>query len=202
MAIRETEFEVDGRSQLTLGPGDEGKLLGAEEYAAAIYDEPWTYERIHGRLAVMSPEGRDHARKSAPWRDRLGAYALAHPDIVEVVVSQAWVVIDADNDRIGDIGVYLVRPDRAMNLPDQPPDLMFEIVSPGAANERRDYVEKRHDYHRAGIREYVIIDRFRRTVTVLTLAPDGYEERVLTMEDMYETPLLPGFSVRLAEVLG
>ncbi len=45
---------------------------------------------------------------------------------------------------------------------------MFEIVSSEAKDRRRDYVEKQADYHRVGVREYVIIDRFDRKVTVFT----------------------------------
>jgi hypothetical protein len=43
-------------------------------------------------------------------------------------------------------------------------------------------------------------DRFRRTVTVLTFAPNGYEERILTVDQVYESPLLPDLSIRLSEV--
>jgi Uma2 family endonuclease len=78
---------------------------------------------------------------------------------------------------------------------------MFEIVSPGRESHDRDYVEKRADYYRIGVREYVIIDRFVRRVTVLTHSPGGYEERVLTPPDTYTSPLLPGLVIPLAEVL-
>ncbi len=45
--------------------------------------------------------------------------------------ASAWVRPDDDHDRIGDIGVYLVHEGRELDIPGQPPDLMFEIVSPG-----------------------------------------------------------------------
>jgi Uma2 family endonuclease len=102
---------------------------------------------------------------------------------------------------MADIGVYLGGPLSALNIPDQVPDLVFEIVSPGKANRRRDYVEKRADYEKLGVREYVIIDRFDRKVTVLTLGEGGYVEQVLTPTDIYRSPLLPGFEVNLAEVM-
>jgi Uma2 family endonuclease len=186
---------------LILGKQDEGRPVTADEFATALFDEPWTYERAHGRLVVMSPEGTGHVTKASPWRDRLGAYNLAHPGIISVVTSQAWVRIDTDNDRIGDIGVYLVHEGRTLAIPGDPPDLIYEVVSPGRRNRQRDYVEKRADYHRVGVREYVIIDPAERRVTVLTHDAGGYHEQVLTMTDTYRTPLLPGFEVVLAEVL-
>ena len=42
---------------------------------------------------------------------------------------------------------------------------------------------------------------FDKTITVLTLAEGAYTEQVLTPADVYRTPLLPGFEVRLDEVL-
>ena len=77
-----------------------------------------------------------------------------------------------------------------MNIPDQVPDLIFEFVSPSKADRVRDYVEKRADYQRAGVREYVIVDRFEKKVTVLTLVDGIYQERVLSVGDTYETLLL------------
>jgi hypothetical protein len=38
-------------------------------------------------------------------------------------------------------------------------------------------------------------------VSILTLVEAGYDEQVLTPSDVYRPPLLPGFGVRLAEVL-
>ena len=81
------------------------------------------------------------------------------------------------------------------------PDLVFEFVSKGKKNRRRDYVEKRAQYEKHGVREYVIVDRFDKKVTVLTLIEGGYQEHVLTPTEVYRSPLLPGFEVRLAEIL-
>lgn len=183
---------------LTLGKLDDGRPTTAEEFANAIYDEPWTYERVDGRLVVMSPEGTGHVIQSEPWLMGLFVYKSAHPEFAMRIVSQAWIHVDEDNTRIADIGVYLTA---VLDIPDQVPDLVYEIVSPGKASRRRDYVEKRAQYEKLGVREYVIIDRFDGKVTVLTLGEGGYAEHVLTPADVYRSPLLPGFEVRLAEAL-
>ena len=186
--------------QIELGPLDAGRSVSSAEFALAFFEEPYQYERVAGRLEVMSPDGWEHVETSEPWRDYLGAYRLAHPEIVRRVTSQAWVRIDADNDRIGDIGVYLMRDPLPARTPDLVPDLIFEFVSPSRADRRRDYIEKRADYQRVGVREYIIVDRFDRQVTVLTLQDGRYAERVIQADGTYESPLLPGFAVPLAGI--
>jgi Uma2 family endonuclease len=190
------------QAHLILGPEDDGRLVSSAEFAGAEFREPWKYERVEGRLVVMAPDGYQRHRSSKPWRDQLVVYELNHPDIVQDVFSQPWVRVDDANDRIGDIGVYLVAKQPMPEPPDRPPDLMFEIVSPGREARERDYVQKRAEYHRYGIREYVVIDRFAQRVTVLTHTPEGYAERVLTSSDVYATPLLPGLAIPLGEVFG
>jgi len=190
--------ELDTEAGLRLRQRDHGRPTSADEFAAAEFDEPWTYERVDGRLVVMSPEGTGHVIQSNPWLKGLYIYSSQHPEVAMWIVSQAWVHVDEKNTRIADIGVYLVRD---LNIPEQVPDLVFEIVSPGKASRRRDYVEKRAQYEKLDVREYVIIDRFDGKVTVLTLGEAGYTEAVFTPTDVYRSPLLPGFEVDLAEVL-
>ena len=192
-----TGTEVDSEAAHTLGPLDAGRSVSSAEFASAFFEEPYQYERVAGRLEVMSPEGKDHVRTSTPWLTRLCAYSLAHPDRVQAVVPSPWVRIDGETERIGDIGVYLGGLLDDLNLPDQAPDLIFEFVSPSRADRRRDYIEKRADYQRVGVREYIIVDRFDRQVTVLTLQVGRYAERVIPADGTYEYPLMPGFALAL-----
>ena len=148
----------------------------------------------------MAPDGGDHVEAVDPWLERLMAYRIHHRDVVEMVVPNAWVRVDEGADRIGDVGVYLAGGPGARRIPDRVPELMFEVVSPGRASRERDYVEKRADYERLGVKEYVVVDRFAKRVTVLTLGPGGYRERVLTAADVYASPLLPGLEVAVSEV--
>jgi Uma2 family endonuclease len=191
-----------GQTILHLGRGDDGRPLTAEEFAEATFDEPWKYERVGGRLVVMYPDSEAHDASSDPWRDRLIFYMWAHRPIVEQVATEAWLFLKDQIDRVADIAVYL-RPTGGHSPPPRPgrvPELVFEIVSPSSSDRTRDYVEKRGEYFEFGVREYVIIDRFDRKVTVLSHEPDGYAERVLTGSDVYESPLLPGFRVPLNDV--
>jgi Uma2 family endonuclease len=188
------------QTTLRLGRADDGRLVSAEEFADADYDEPWGYERVDGRLVVMAPPGHGHQEASFPWENRLHVYCANHPEVVRYVLAQPWVRPDGSNDRIGDFGVYLAETCGGLEIPDRVPDIMFEVVSGATKDRHRDYVEKRVDYYRCGIREYIVIDRFRRTVTVFTLEADGYAERVLTVEGVYESPMLPGLLIPLSAV--
>jgi Uma2 family endonuclease len=59
---------------------------------------------------------------------------------------------------------------------------------------------KRQEYLQAGIREYWIFERFRRTLTVVSNAPGGATEQVIVEGATYEPPLLPGFVLRLKDL--
>ena len=105
-----TDHDSATAARLRLGPGDHGRPVTDEEFAEADYAEPWKYERVEGRLVVMSPEGKDHVgprralalspRRSTRWAIRITS---------RMVKSEAWVRIPGGTDRIGDIGVYLGR---------------------------------------------------------------------------------------------
>ena len=80
------------------------------------------------------------------------------------------------------------------------PDIAVEILS---SDRNRDLVRKRRIYAEAGIPEYWIWDWQRDTVTVLTLPVDGEytAQAVLSYGDTLTTPLLPGLSIPLSDIL-
>lgn len=80
------------------------------------------------------------------------------------------------------------------------PHIVVEVVSPGG--EDRDYVEKREEYLRVGVREYWILDAEQRRMHVLVRAGDVWEESIVAEADVYRTELLPGLEVRPSELLG
>jgi Uma2 family endonuclease len=186
---------------LQLGPHDHGRSITAEEFAEADYAEPWRYERELGRLIVMPPDDAGHDDCSEPFRDHLGAYRIAHSDIVEKVVSEAWVRVDDGTDRIPDIAVFLRSPRSAVTRPGRVPELACEIVNPDRESRERVYVKKRHEYFRLGVLEYVVIDRMRHRATVYTSGARGYRKRVLRPGDVYTSPLLPGLAIPLVGIL-
>ncbi len=81
------------------------------------------------------------------------------------------------------------------------PELAVEVVSRGFQNERRDREVKLKLYSRRGVSEYWIADWwnknlevFRRENAELKLVGTFYSD------DILESPLLPGFKCRIAEI--
>ena len=188
-------------TQQLLTQSDAGMELSREEFLEGEFDSNWRYERAEGRLVVMPPPDFGHHVVAMSFRDHLGAYRLAHLDVVEFVFQEGHTVVDDDTDRIPDIAVYLKSRCELPEFPFRVPDLVFEIVSPGWASMRRDYEEKREEYERLGVREYVIVDRFAHRLTVLTLSNSQFAESWLDSKDTYTSPLLPGLSIPLADIL-
>ncbi len=185
---------------LRLGPNDAGRRVSAEEFRTADFDEGFTYERVRGRLVAMPPAGPDHRRVSRPFRRTLGHFWGEHPKLIDDVDIEGWVATSPDDDRIPDICVYLAGESSAEVVPDRVPDLVFEFVSGNRRDQERDYIHKRAEYHAVGVKEYVIVDRFKRSALVLTWQAEDYAERVLTAADDYSTRLLPGLAVPMSEV--
>lgn len=99
--------------------------------------------------------------------------------------------------------ILFLRPERTRDLHSQPQgaDLVVEVLSEGEVNRRRDLVDKRHDYARAGVSEYWIVDPQERTIEVLTL--DGTAYRVhgrFGEAEAATSVLLSGFSLVVADV--
>jgi hypothetical protein len=63
------------------------------------------------------------------------------------------------------------------------------------------YGDKRKEYMAVRIREYWIVDRFRRTLTVIQRRRGKIHDRVIAENETYESPLLPGFKLPVARLL-
>jgi Uma2 family endonuclease len=190
------------KKKIVLGDDSNGMLLTPEEFdAVEDYDENFEYELIHGVVVVNPiPLGEE----TGP--NELLAYYLFHYQkndphgaVLDFTMSQQYVRTP-NSRRIADrlIWTGLGRmPDRDVDIP----TIAIELVSVRKRDRDRDYVEKRREYGKAGVKEYWIIDRFRRTMTVVSYMPRGTKERVVAEKDTYQTRLLPGFKLPLAQIL-
>jgi len=104
----------------------------------------------------------------------LGGYWSSHPDLIDDVDVEGWVSTSDEDDRIPDICVYLAGASSAETVPRRVPDLIFEFVSANRSDQERDYIDKRAEYHAIGVKEYVIVDRFKQAVTVLTWEAEDF----------------------------
>ena len=189
------------KPQLFITDADAGLELSADEYAEADFQPPCKYERAQRRIIVLPPPGHDHHVIAGILRDHLGAFRLAHPNVVEHVFQESWLRVDDDTDRHPDITVYLQANSPGEEIPARVPDIIFEIVSPGRPAHDRDYVAKRNEYETAGVQEYVIVDRFEHCVTVLRRDGEKFVESTLQDNDEYTSPLLPELRIPLKGIL-
>ncbi|MGH7127573.1 MAG: Uma2 family endonuclease [Planctomycetaceae bacterium] len=191
------------RETFVLGPEHNGLVMTPEEFDAITeYDENYRYELIHGVLIVNAIPAPQETGPNQFFGHRLLSYQETHP--------QGHALDDTLPEQYVRTATGRRRADRLIwaglgRQPDPRTDvatIALEFVSRDRRSFRRDYIEKRDEYRDAGIQEYGIIDRFRRTMTVYRRQGDGWSESVLTENDVYRTEFLPGFELPLARLLG
>ncbi len=193
---------VVAEQQIVLGPESAGILMTPEEFdAVEEYDENYRYELIHGVL-VVTP--LPYALETGP-NELLGQLLLNYRDEhpqgthLDDTLPQQYVRT-ATGRRIADRLIWCGL-GRLPNLREDVPSITVEFVSAGRRNRKRDYIDKRGEYYEVGVREYWIVDRFQRTLTVIHNSVSGQQEQVVTEQETYTSFLLPGFVVPLARLL-
>lgn len=184
-----------------LGPDSNGRLMTPDEFDAVTeWDENYRYELVHGVLVVNSIPSEHQASPNDELGWLLRAYKWTHPSgaVLDETLPERYIRT-TDSRRMADrvIWIGLGRtPDPKRDVP----AIAVEFVSKGKRNWRRDYVEKKREYLEVGVKEYWIIDRFQRTMTVVLNAPGGPTETIVTESENYTTLLLPGFELPLARL--
>jgi Uma2 family endonuclease len=79
------------------------------------------------------------------------------------------------------------------------PDLLVEVLSAGAENQRRDRIIKRQLYAKYKVQEYWIVDPERRLVEVYRQNGPSLDLAVtLMVDDIITSPLLPAFELKVS----
>jgi Uma2 family endonuclease len=186
---------------LRLGPRSAGLLMTPEEFDVARFVGRYRYELIRGVLVVSPPPGNAEVDPNEYLGYLLLIYRENHPQgsVIDAALPEQTLFMTADRrrcDRAIWTGLGRI-PDPERDLP----TIAVEFVSGSSRDRRRDHEQKRGEYLAAGITEYWVIDRFRRTMTVYATAPDGIVERVVREDESYETPRLPGFVLPITRLL-
>lgn len=163
-------------------------------------DDGKRYEIIDGELYVSKQPHWHHQSVSArlyavldEWGVRTGAgSASIAPGVIfaeddDVAPDVVW----AGTERLA----AALGPDGKLHAA---PELVIEVLSPGAANERRDREAKLKLYSRRGVGEYWIVDWRERTVEVFRRALERVE--TLGSGALLTSPLLPGFAAPLDRI--
>jgi Uma2 family endonuclease len=187
---------IQAPSNVRLDESSSGMILTPEEFDAVTdYDELFSYELIHG-VVVVSPiplEGE------ASPNDELGRLLRNHQadhaqgNSLDETIPERYVPT-RDSRRKADRVIWAGlgrRPNPKKDIP----TIVVEFVSKRKRDWKRDYEEKRQEYLAAGVKEYWIIDRFRRTMTVYRNMPGKPADELVPERSMYRTDLLPGFEL-------
>lgn len=186
--------------RLCLGPHSSGVSLSTAEFDAAEFEEGWRYELIHGVLIVSPPP----LRKERDPNDELGfwlrRYQETHPQghVLDATFPEETVLTPTERRR-ADRVIYagLGRDPHEGEVP----TVVVEFVSAGKRNRVRDYEQKRDEYLAIGVREYWIIDRFARCLTIYRPHDSGSIQQIVREGEVYTSPLLPGFDLRLDKLI-
>jgi Uma2 family endonuclease len=186
------------------GPGSAGVRLTPEEFDAAPaweWDKHHRYELINGVLVVTPPVDDAEADPNDELGFLLRTYRETHREgsSLDATLPERTVPGTANRRRCDRaIWTGLGRPPDTRG---DVPSVLVEFVSRRRRDYLRDYEQKRDEYLAAGVKEYWVIDRFRRIMTVYLPGPLGPTYEVVTETQSYQTTLLPGFVLPLARLL-
>ncbi len=168
----------------------------------ACPDDNNRYELIEGELFVSRAPGLPHQLVLHNLQVELALYLRANP--IGILVPGPGAVFSDYDAVIPDI-VFIRRERWGRVTSEQKvtgaPDIVVEIISPGAESRRRDLQVKRQLYSKYGVKEYWIVDREDRSVLILSLQDRTLEEiATLRDDDIITSPLLPGFELTVRTI--
>ena len=181
---------------------DHGRRMTLEEFEEADFEEGYRYELAKGVLEVTLVPGEPHGLIVHMLYKLFTRYEDAHPGMIHRFggASEFRLCLPAMvSGRNPDLAVAL------RNMPPddsgmRPPSLAIEVVTDGDEARTRDYVTKREEYLAYGLREYWIVDRFEKKVTVLHRRGDTWAEHVFVEGQTATGLVLPGFAVAVDDL--
>ncbi|MGZ3432710.1 MAG: Uma2 family endonuclease [Isosphaeraceae bacterium] len=186
--------------RLRLGPRSAGVLLTTEEFDRARFVEGWRYELINEVLVVSPIPSLNERDPNEELGYFLRAYQESHPQGSALDLTIGEQTIETKKNRRRADRVIWAGLGRLPG-PNETPTIIIELVSKGKINRERDYVAKRAEYREIGVKEYWIIDRFSKIMTVCRFAADRDQEHVIAADQTYATTLLPGYELPLRRLL-
>jgi Uma2 family endonuclease len=185
-----------------IGPADHGRAMNFEEFQEAEVEEGYRYELARGVLEVTKVPNDPHGEIVWTILRFLGRYDLEHPRVIRRAGGGSeyrfWLP-GMTSGRNPDVAVTLRHTPRDWRG-HRPACLAFEVVSEGSEAHERDHVSKRAEYLAYGLREYWVVDPRIKAVTVLVRDGDVWVERNYREEQQALSLVLPGFTVRVADL--
>jgi Uma2 family endonuclease len=177
-------------------------LLTLADLDAFPDDDGNRYELIEGVLYVSTAPGLPHQLVLKNLLFELESFLRMNS--VGVIVPGPGTIFSNYDAVIPDIAI--VRHERWDSVTSNQkvtgaPDIVVEILSPGAENRRRDLQVKRKLYARYGVAEYWIVDNEDRSIAIYRLQNQTLEKVVTVRDDdVLTSPLLPGFELTVRTI--
>ena len=162
----------------------------------ATPDDGNRYELIEGELHVSTSPSFLHQSLLFKLAGIFTEYLTSHP--VGRFTGGVGVIFDDFNGVIPDFvyfsherGKSILKGERFSGAP----EIVVEILSPGASNERRDKQVKRDLYSKRGVDEYWIVNPESRMIEVYRKRKEGGLQFYVSLHenDDLTSPLLPDF---------
>jgi Uma2 family endonuclease len=177
------------------------RLFTVEELEHSPPEGEW--ELIDGELVPVTPAGFESSSLGHRIGRIVGNYVDAH-GLGAMTGADGGYVLFPDRATIRVPDVAFIREDRLppeserSRFPRLAPDLAIEVLSP--SDSTSEVVAKVEMYQEAGIPLIWLVDPKKRTITVIA---SGVPTVTLKQEDTITGgDVLPGFSIRVAELLG
>jgi Uma2 family endonuclease len=178
------------------------QILTIADWDAMPYRDGNRYEIIEGELFVSCSPGLTHDGVVLKLIFLIARFLETSP--IAELAGNVGVILSEFSGVIPDLLVFLNEQRDTIVSNDRlkgPPALVVEVLSPGAANIRRDRVTKRELYAKHGVPEYWIIDPQNMTLERYV----GQESSLVLLEtlgtkDTLSTRILPGFSCKVSEI--
>jgi Uma2 family endonuclease len=204
MSIAELPLALpDEQTPLRLHAGSNGLLMSLEEFESLTEDDcdpRYRYELINGVVIVNPPPGDFEIDANDELGHLLRIYqATPQGKVLDKTLFEREVRTRVGIRRVN--RALWIGFGRSIRSKRDRATILVEFVSWGKRAALRDYQEKRDEYLEMGAKEYWVIDRFRRTMTVYYQPPANPAERVVKENEVYTTPLLPGFVMPLKRII-
>ena len=176
-----------------------GLLMSKSEFhEIQDFEDGYRFELIRGVVVVTPPPSHSEVKANETLGILINRYVEEHlsGNCIDDTLFEREIETDPSLRRTDrSIWIGLGRtPDPDTDIP----AIIVEFVSPVKAAHYRDYEEKRDEYLNVGVKEYWVVDRFDRTMTVFR--PD-VEPQVVKEDEIYNTSLMPGFELPLKKIL-
>ena len=166
-------------------------------------DDGNRYEVIEGELFVSTAPSFFHQQVLSNLTFELRLYLQEHP--VGAAVAGVGVIFDQFNGVIPDL-IFLTHERKkhilAQGQLSAAPEIVVEVVSPGATHEKRDRTVKRRLYSARGVHEYWIVDADAKIVEVYRKRKEGGLKLAANLGsgDDLTSSVLPEFRLSLAQL--